>query len=155
MEKYYTFFDVSGYQDGLINTLVVGMGPKKPDVQVLKEHYDYSFATYRNHTGDVSSWTYEPNPWQFLPNDTNKNGTDTNGGFDGFIKKNTTLFVVCCVILGFLIVTLVCLCIYLKRKSNKNRMGHIFKDKMTYYGKTENTKIQQQMDLSISLDQGD
>lgn len=97
-----------------------------------------------NHTGDVSSWTYQPNPWQFLPNNTPISNNTTDGGsFDKFIKKNTFLFVICCVILGFLIVTLLCLCIYLKRKSNKNRMGHIFKDKMTYYGKTNtNTKIQ-------------
>lgn len=52
-----------------------------------------------------------------------------------FIKKNMELFIICCVILAFLILTLIGLCVYLRKKSNKNRMGNVFKDKLTYYGK--------------------
>ena len=59
-----------------------------------------------------------------------------------FIKKNMILFVVCCVILALLIITLFALCIYLRKKSNANRMNNVFKDKLTYYGKQNtNTKV--------------
>lgn len=75
----------------------------------------------------MSQWTYEPNPLTIDKDDDNV--------VTRFIKKNMVLFIVCCVILGFLIVTLFALCIYLRRKSNANRVNNIFKDKLTYYGK--------------------
>ena len=98
---------------------------------------------------DLSQWTYEPNPMTTPLDD------DDDNVVQKFIKKNMILFIVCCVILGFLLLTLVGLCVYLRKKSQKNRISHMFKDKLTYYGKKEtNTKVQQ-MDLSISLDNDD
>ena len=82
---------------------------------------------------------------------------DGDNAVTKFIKKNMILFIVCCVILGFLMITLIGLCVYLRKKSNGSRISHMFKDKLTYYGKKDaqgNTKVQQ-MDLSISLDAED
>lgn len=146
MLKYYTFFDVSGVQDNGTDHLTIGTGLKNHDATILQSMYNVSYPGFKVQAGDQSKWTYEPNKYTIIKKDD---------PITQFIKKNTVLFVLCCVILAFLIITLLCLCIYLKRKSNKNRMGNVFKDKMTYYGKQNtNTKVQQ-MDLSLSLDQGE
>lgn len=130
MKKYYTFFDVSGVQENNTETLTIGTGRKNPNAKMLESNYNTSYPNFKFQSGDQSTWTYEPNEFTIKKEDN---------PISSFIKKNTVLFVLCCVILAFLIITLCCLCIYLKRKSNKNRMGNIFKDKMTYYGK-QNTK---------------
>lgn len=126
-----------------VKNLRLGMGERNPADRIGAMHYDPESSYYApKASDDVSTWTYTPNPY-----------TETDNNFTAFIKKNTVLFILCCVILAFLVVTLICLCVYLKRKSNRNRMNHMFKDKMTYYGRqTKNTKVQQ-MDLSMSLDE--
>lgn len=143
LTRYYTVFDMSEYEaNENIKHLRLGMGERAPANEIGAMHYDPESSAYApKASDDVSTWTYTPNKY-----------TETDNVFKAFIKKNTFLFILCCVILAFLVVTLICLCVYLKRKSNKNRMNHMFKDKMTYYGRQpKNTKVQE-MDLSLSLD---
>ena len=68
--KYYTYFDISGYQEGKVSTLVVGTGFKNPVDTVLASHYDVNVNNFKNHTGDISQWTYEPNKWELYKNNT-------------------------------------------------------------------------------------
>lgn len=149
-EKYYTYFDVNGVQSEGASSLRIGTGVKKMNVQLLQQQYNISSPNYAQNKLDLSQWTFEPNPMTTLPGDGDNAVTK-------FIKKNMILFIVCCVILGFLLITLIGLCVYLRKKSNGSRISHMFKDKLTYYGKKDtqnNTKVQQ-MDLSISLDADD
>jgi len=129
--------------DTNIKNLRLGMGERAPENDIGAMHYDPESSFYApEQPNDVSTWTYTPNKY-----------TDTGNAFVAFVKKNTVLFILCCGILAFLVITLICLCVYLRRKSNKNRMNHMFKDKMTYYGRQpKNTKVQE-MDLSLSLDE--
>ena len=101
-----------------------------------EKHYDPESSRYNPQSGDVSGWIYEPNKF-----------TSSDHNFVAFIKKNTVLFILCCVILAFLIITLICLCVYLKRKSDRNKLNNLFedkfKDKMTNYDPVKrNFKVQ-------------
>ena len=127
LKKYYTYFDVNAVQTGGKNSMLIGTGLRNKEINILQLQYNKSYEGHDHAENDLSQWTYTPNPMTTVD--------DGENVVTRFIKKNMILFVVCCVILGFLILTLVGLCIYLRRKSNKNRMQNIFKDKMTYYGK--------------------
>jgi hypothetical protein len=94
---------------------------------MLQLQYNINADGFDHQANDISQWTYQPNPMTIDDDDSNV--------ISKFINKNMNLFIVCCVILALLIVTLIGLCIYLRKKSNANRMNNVFKDKLTYYGK--------------------
>lgn len=146
LQKYYTYFDLNGVQSGETDKLLIGTGLRKDDINILELQYNKSYQGYQENNMDQSSWTYLPNPM-----------TEKPSNIIEFIKRNMVLFIVCCIVLAFLVGVLIGLCIYLRKKSQKNRISGMFKDKLTYYGKKDtktNTRVQQ-MDLSISLDQDD
>ena len=126
LQKYYTFFDLNGVQSGNTSKLLVGTGLRKDDINILELQYNKSYEGCQKNDLDQSSWTYEPNPMTEKPTNILE-----------FIKRNMVLFIVCCVVLAFLVGVLIGLCIYLRRKSQKNRISGVFKDKLTYYGKDQ------------------
>lgn len=131
-KKYYTYFDVHGVQNEGQDKLRIGTGLRNKNVNMLQIQYNQNLEGHDHQDQDLSQWTYEPNPMM----------SDYDNVVMRFIKKNMILFIVCCVILALLIITLFALCIYLRKKSNANRMNNVFKDKLTYYGKqTTNTQV--------------
>ena len=47
MRRYYTFFDSSGYQNGLTDKLIIGIGEKNRDARILSQHYDMNSDDYQ------------------------------------------------------------------------------------------------------------
>lgn len=127
-KKYYTYFDLNIVQSKESDKLRIGTGLRNTNINILNLQYNVNADGFDHQSGDQSQWTYEPNVMSTLKDEDDDVVTR-------FIKKNMELFIICCVILAFLILTLIGLCVYLRKKSNKNRMGNVFKDKLTYYGK--------------------
>ena len=40
LHKYYTFFDISGYQEDQTDKLVIGTGLRNPDARILDDQYE-------------------------------------------------------------------------------------------------------------------
>lgn len=145
MKKYYTFLDLSGLQAGTASMPILGYGLKAPDANILQAQYNKSYSGFVGETtGDESEWIYYPNDL------TNPPVPPT------WLEENIPLLVGVGVAFLVLVIAIIFLVRYYRKKNEKSRMGHVFQDKLTYYGKQEQKKtLVQKMDFSMEEDESE
>jgi len=133
MKDYYTIYDMSGLDYG-DQKLRIAMGLRKTKNDIGAMRYDPRNSFYQPSASDMSEWTFNPNKY-----------TMAMDLFKTFIKNNLVLFIGCISLLGALVITVIGLCIYLRRMSHQNKQEFMLKESMAqkkqrfeYYGQALN-----------------
>jgi len=106
MQDYYVALTMDPWEKDKKTYLLMGIGPKNPDINLGKTQYDSSYNKYdpQPEKEDISTLIWGVNPYS------------TDSQIEGWIKRNLAVFIILIVGSVLLITAIVC-CLYFRNKT--------------------------------------
>ena len=124
LKKYYTFFDMSGYDaNNAQSKLRVGIGKKNPNNTILESHYNKFYSDYDKSLSesDQSVFSYLPNHFTYRPI-SNPNVTKSNPTSSPQSENPYMIYAMAGGV-TFLLMIILCCIVNQKRKGKRSNLG--------------------------------